>query len=140
VFSASDCDGAVLVALVLQLLLDFAVYDIARLLFNVRSGVHRIGHVHSSRKVDPKVLNQLPNAICRALALYPRHVRCLQRSVAVARAFRRYGFPAELVIGYRPQPFISHAWVELNGRVVDGPATYAHRMVVLDRVNGDSSC
>ncbi|MEI9974385.1 MAG: lasso peptide biosynthesis B2 protein [Ignavibacteriota bacterium] len=33
---------------------------------------------------------------------------------------RDRGIPAEVVIGYRPAPFFSHAWVEIGGRVANG--------------------
>jgi prolyl oligopeptidase len=32
---------------------------------------------------------------------------------------RRHGFHAELVIGARIVPFKSHAWVEINGLVIN---------------------
>jgi hypothetical protein len=41
---------------------------------------------------------------------------------------RQYGIYARLAIGYRPSPFFSHAWVEVNGRVVYGSAAYQKRL------------
>jgi len=66
--------------------------------------------------------------ICRAMdiacVLYFKSIRCLQRSVAMTMLLRRYGFPAEFVIGARIVPFKSHAWTELNHVVVnDKPYT-----------------
>lgn len=76
--------------------------------------------------------------ICRAVdtvtCVYFKPVRCLQRSVVTTRVLRKYGLPAEVVIGYRPIPFISHAWVELNGRVVNDSKTYRDRLNVLMRL------
>lgn len=64
-----------------------------------------------------------PEQICRAMdiacVLYFKAVLCLQRSVATTILLRRQGLSAELVIGARVLPFKSHAWVELNGTVVN---------------------
>jgi hypothetical protein len=62
---------------------------------------------------------QLCHAVDIACVLYLKNVMCLQRSVATAMLLRRHGFPAVLVIGVRVLPFRSHAWVELNGQVVN---------------------
>lgn len=69
-----------------------------------------------------------------ACSLYWKPARCLQRSVMLVRLLRRAGIPAELVIGYRPTPFFSHAWVELAGRVLNDSPAYARRLAVLHRV------
>lgn len=39
-----------------------------------------------------------------------------------------------MVIGCRPLPFESHAWVELDGRVVNDRQAYRTAFVVLDRL------
>jgi len=61
--------------------------------------------------------------ICRAVdvacVLYFKRVLCLQRSAATAMLLRRHGFSAELVIGVQIIPFRSHAWVELDRRVIN---------------------
>jgi hypothetical protein len=79
--------------------------------------------------------NELEKAICEAVLLatcfYWKPVLCLQRAVCTVRLLRRHGINARLVIGYRPSPFFSHAWVEVNGRVVYGSAAYQTRLVPL---------
>ena len=78
---------------------------------------------------------ELQKAICDAVLLatcfYWKPVLCLQRAVCTVRLLRRYGIRAQLVIGYRPSPFFSHAWVEVNGRVVYGSAAYQTRLLPL---------
>ncbi|HEY6766670.1 MAG TPA: lasso peptide biosynthesis B2 protein [Candidatus Sulfotelmatobacter sp.] len=75
---------------------------------------------------------ELQRAICDAILLatcfYWKPVLCLQRSVCTVRLLRKYGIDARLAIGYRPSPFFSHAWVEVNGRVVYGSAAYQQRL------------
>jgi hypothetical protein len=61
--------------------------------------------------------------LCRAMDLacvfYPKRVMCLQRSAATTLLLRRYGIGAEMVIGAQMLPFKSHAWVELDGKVIN---------------------
>ena len=68
------------------------------------------------------------DAALLATCFYFKPVLCLQRAVCTVRLLRRYGIVARLVIGYRPSPFFSHAWVEVNGRVVYGSAAYQKRL------------
>ncbi len=54
-----------------------------------------------------------------AAGLYFKRAWCLQRSAAAACLLRLHGFPAELVIGVRRMPFLAHAWVEIDGAVIN---------------------
>lgn len=78
---------------------------------------------------------ELEQAICDAVLLatcfYWKPVLCLQRSVCTVRLLRRHGIVARLVIGYRPSPFFSHAWVEVDGRVAYGSPAYQKRLRLL---------
>ncbi|MGD0446169.1 MAG: lasso peptide biosynthesis B2 protein [Edaphobacter sp.] len=61
--------------------------------------------------------------LCRAVDLacvfYFKRVLCLQRSATTVVLLRRYGWRAELAIGTRLVPFQSHAWVEVEGTIVN---------------------
>ena len=77
-------------------------------------------------------------AVCRALdhacTLYPRQALCLQRAAAAVCLLRNHGVPARLVVGARKHPFRAHAWVEVDGIVVNdkrGVTSYYHE---LDRI------
>ena len=76
--------------------------------------------------------------LCRAMdlacALYFKRVLCLQRSAATAIAIRRSGSPADLVIGAQLLPFRSHAWVEVEGHVVNDKPYLPQIFQVLDRL------
>jgi len=80
---------------------------------------------------------ELQSAICEAVRtaapFYWKPIRCLQRSIVTARLMRGAGIPAEVVIGFRPTPFFSHAWVEVAGRVTNDSPTYQARLLVLER-------
>ena len=78
-------------------------------------------------------------AFAAVVPFYWKPVRCLQRSIVTARVMRRHGIPAEVVIGYRPSPFFSHAWVEVAGRVVNDSPAYQRRLQVLERLWADET-
>ena len=59
---------------------------------------------------------------------------CLQRSWVTSLLLRRHGIPSQVVIGYRPVPLDSHAWVEVAGRVVNDRPQYQKFYQVPDRL------
>lgn len=69
-----------------------------------------------------------------ACVWYVKRVACLQRSVVATWLLRRNGIAAQLVIGCRPLPFESHAWVEVDGLVVNDRPQYQRAFTVLDRL------
>jgi hypothetical protein len=58
-------------------------------------------------------------AVRRACRYYPKSPACLQRSIALTSMLRKRGIAADLQIGVKQSPFQSHAWVEVDGRVVN---------------------
>lgn len=85
----------------------------------------------AARPAGPELEQAVCDAVLLATCLYWKPVLCLQRSVGAVRLLRRYGIAAKLVIGYRPAPFLSHAWVEVGGRIVNGSPAYQSRLRVL---------
>jgi hypothetical protein len=80
---------------------------------------------------SPDLERAICDAILLATCLYWKPVLCLQRSVCAVRLLRKHGVMARLAIGYRPAPFFSHAWVEVDGRVVNGSSAYQKRLRLL---------
>jgi hypothetical protein len=76
--------------------------------------VNRAFHSDSQRTIPPVV-----TAVARACRYYPKSVACLQRSVALTSMLRKRGVAADLKIGVRQSPFESHAWVEVDGRIIN---------------------
>jgi hypothetical protein len=76
-------------------------------------------------------------AICLAVDIacvcYPKRVLCLQRSAATACLLRTLGVSAQMVIGAQQMPFRSHAWVEVDGCVVNDKPYMPEMYAVLDR-------
>jgi Transglutaminase-like superfamily len=114
-----------------------ALYEIAR--YEVIVSLFGSGHILSQLKrqsiAAKPTSRELEQAICDAVLLatcfYWKPVLCLQRAVCTVRQLRRHGIVARLVIGYRPSPFFSHAWVEVEGRVSYGSPAYQKRLRVL---------
>lgn len=73
-------------------------------------------------------------AVDEACVWYLKRAACLQRSVVATWLLRREGIAATLVIGCRPVPFESHAWVEVEGAVVNDRPQYPRVFTVLDRI------
>jgi hypothetical protein len=64
------------------------------------------------------------NAVNLACAFYFKEVLCLQRAASTTCLLRKAGIAAQLVIGVQQLPFSAHAWVEVEGAVVnDKPYT-----------------
>jgi hypothetical protein len=72
-------------------------------------------------------------AVDRAATYYFKHAWCLQRSATTVWLLRLRGVPAELVIGARKLPFASHAWVEVDGQVLNNSPIVQESYTVLER-------
>lgn len=72
-------------------------------------------------------------AIDMACIWYWKEVLCLQRSAATACLLKRYGVPAFMILGAQQVPFKAHAWVEVDGRVVNDKPYMREMYAVLDR-------
>jgi len=72
------------------------------------------------------------HALDIACALYPKQALCLQRSAVLIRLMRRRGICARLVIGAQKLPFRAHAWVEVNGEIINDRLASRERFLVLE--------
>lgn len=72
-------------------------------------------------------------AVNMACIWYWKEVLCLQRSAATACLLKKYGVPAQMVIGAQLIPFKAHAWVEVDGCVVNDRPYTPEIYTVLDR-------
>jgi hypothetical protein len=78
-------------------------------------------------------LQEICAAVDIACVWYWRHVLCLQRSAATAVMLRRNGIVADLVLGVQQVPFRAHAWVEVEGQVVNDKPYISSLYSTLDR-------
>lgn len=82
---------------------------------------------------NPEAIERVCSAMDMACIWYWKEALCLQRSAATACLLKDYGVTAQMVIGAQQMPFKAHAWVEVDGRVVNDKP-YMHEMyAVLDR-------
>lgn len=81
----------------------------------------------------PEVIEKACAAVDMASIWYWKEVLCLQRSAAAACLLRRCGVRAEMLIGAQRIPFKAHAWVEVEGRVVNDRPYVREIYAVLDR-------
>jgi hypothetical protein len=78
-------------------------------------------------------IEELCSSMDFACVMYPKCVLCLQRSAATALLLRRHGFNAQMIIGAQVLPPRSHAWVEVDGRVVNDKPYVQEIYQVLER-------
>ena len=85
------------------------------------------------RPLTPGTIEGICGAVNTACIWYWKEVLCLQRSAATCCLLKRHGVPAEMVIGARQMPFRAHAWVEVNGQVINDKTYIPKTYTVLDR-------
>ena len=122
--------------LVLQAYLKLIQFDfyLARKNFSALYNKVRNYPLGKNKNVPPP---DAPERICAAVDMaciwYWKEALCLQRSAALACLLKRYGGPAQMVIGAQQMPFKAHAWVEVDGRVVNDKPYTSELYAVLDR-------
>jgi hypothetical protein len=120
--------------LVLRILVETLRYELVYPIRGFR-GVHRgLRRRIRSRHLDLAAALRISKAYELVSSFYWKPILCLERSVIVARVMHAYGIPAAVIIGYRFVPFTSHAWVEVDGKVVNDSAGFAEKMTVLERI------
>jgi hypothetical protein len=87
----------------------------------------------SNRARRATTVEDICGAVDTASIWYWKQVRCLQRSAATCCLLRQYGIPAQMVIGARQLPFQAHAWVEVEGQIVNDRPYARERYTVLER-------
>ena len=81
----------------------------------------------------PDTVKRICSAVDMACIWYWKEALCLQRSAAAACLLKKHGVPAQLIIGAQQMPFKAHAWVEVDGRVVNDKPYTSEMYGVLDR-------
>ena len=99
------------------------------------SGLHEAVRKYpkSPRQYSADEIERVCAAIDLACIWSWKEMLCLQRSAATACLLKDSGVPAELVIGAQQIPYKAHAWVEVNGVVVNDKPYMQEIYTVLDR-------
>ena len=82
------------------------------------------------RRVGPQPTVRSVNLAC---AFYFKKVLCLQRAAVTTCLLRKAGIAAQLVIGVQTLPYGAHAWVEVEGAVVNDKSYTSQMYSVLSR-------
>jgi hypothetical protein len=108
-----------------------------------RRSLRRSGLADALNRLPPAKGALRPGAVWRILRAYfalRRVTRqgddardCLLRSLALTHVLRRNGIDADLCIGIYDLPFLSHAWVEQHGHVLNDRASTVARYGVIGR-------
>lgn len=113
-------EGPSLATLVLLIVAGFLVFDVLRLGSDFSRTYRWVGRVKTSRRVaSADIVDRVCRSVNLASALYPKQVRCVQRSAVTTCLLRCYGVPAQMVVGAQTVPFKAHAWTEVNDRAVN---------------------
>lgn len=75
--------------------------------------------IASPHKIDPETCGRVCAMVNRAQVYYPKKAMCLQHSAVVTCLLRRKGVAAEMVLAAQEFPPKGHAWVEVEGTVVN---------------------
>lgn len=78
-------------------------------------------------------VERICSAVDMACIWYWKEVLCLQRSAVTACLLKKHAVPAQMVVGAQQIPFKAHAWVEVEGRVVNDKPYTPEVYAVLDR-------
>jgi Transglutaminase-like superfamily len=87
----------------------------------------------AKRAPAPDTVERICAAVDMACIWYWKAALCLQRSSATACLLKQHGVSAQMVIGAQQMPFRAHAWVEVDGQVVNDKPYTREMYVVLER-------
>jgi hypothetical protein len=85
------------------------------------------------RVISPDITERICSAMDMACIWYWKEALCLQRSAATSCLLKQYGVAAQMMIGAQQLPFKAHAWVEVDGRVVNDKPYIREIYAVLER-------
>ena len=83
-------------------------------------------------KNGPDVKETIAASLDIASCFYPKQVLCLQRSTVLVKMLRARGIRAHMVIGAQKLPFKAHAWVEVDGKIVNDRLASREKFLVLE--------
>jgi hypothetical protein len=120
--------------LVLRAYLRLILFDLYLFRGNFQALYERV-RLYPTEEVPavPNTAERICDAVDMACIWYWKEVLCLQRSAATACLLKSFGVAAEMVLGAQAMPFKAHAWVEVNGRVMNDKPYVREVYTVLDR-------
>jgi len=120
--------------LILRAYLKLVVFDLYLARGNFEALYNKVRKYRLRREAPaPDAIQRICSAVDMACIWYWKEALCLQRSAATACLLKQYGVPAQMVLGARQMPFKAHAWVEVDGQVVNDKPYTSEMYGVLDR-------
>ena len=121
--------------LVLRAYLKLIYFDLFLARGNFAALYHKVRNYPVGRTPPPApdAVKRICSAVDIACIWYWKEALCLQRSAATSCLLKSHGISAQMVIGAQQMPFKSHAWVEVDGRVVNDKRYVGEMYAVLDR-------
>jgi hypothetical protein len=121
-------------SLVLKAYMNLIYFDLYLARGNFRALYEKVRGYPIRKSVQSlEAVEQVCAAVDMACIWYWKEAMCLQRSAATACLLKRSGVTAQMVIGVQQMPFRAHAWVEVDGRVVNDKPYMPGMYTVLDR-------
>ncbi|MGG0299191.1 lasso peptide biosynthesis B2 protein [Bacillus albus] len=96
----------------------------------------KYGQLNQEGDMEKEKLTRLLNKIDKVCFWFFGNAQCLHRSLIGFKLVRKWGIPAELVIGVKKFPFGSHAWLEHDGSVVNDIQTVKESYIEVLRIGG----
>lgn len=111
-------------------------FDLLLQVRGFQSLIERVRRWPTSRPAttDRELCKRVRAMVDRAQTYYPKKAMCLQHSAVVTCLLRRRGVPAEMVLAAQEFPPKGHAWVEVEGQVVNDSPVVKRNHRVLKRV------
>lgn len=88
----------------------------------------------SARKPNTHTVARMREAVDKACVWYPKQALCLQRSAVLTVLLRREGVDARMALAARRMPLKMHAWVEINGAVVNDDDEVQNYYKVMEKI------
>ena len=90
--------------------------------------------VREPHETNPEICRRVCAMVNRAQVYYPRKAMCLQHSAVVTCLLRRRGVAAQMVLAAQEFPPKAHAWVDVEGTVVNDSQQVKTRYRELRRI------
>lgn len=120
--------------LVFKVLCAFTAFDLAGFGRNFPRLHKTVSRWRVARREPPvDICALVSRAVDSASCWYPKRIRCLQRSAVTVCLLRDFGVQAYMVVGAQKLPFKAHAWVEVDGVVLNEKAEVQRTYAVWDR-------
>jgi hypothetical protein len=122
------------VTLFFQALFLLLAYDILRALCRFQTIYTLVrGWKVNNKTEGSDTIDRACTAVNYACIWYPKQALCLQRSFVTTYLLRKHGVAAQMVLGAQKLPFKAHAWVEVDGRVVNERSNVQSTYAVWDK-------